>query len=602
MIALLTISLILLTIFVSMYLLSNKYNSNKEKQLKLEKETKFKTRMEEIKKMKEELTNEQKQYSAAEIQDKNDNIVKQPEIRTNIVSSSNDKHEWAMKMAEIRKQKKQQREKEQQEWEIKKNEIQQEMQKKWMALEASFKEIGISLVCTEALYNRNYFKLYAPENVDLDKLFLLIEQSYQITQSQHYGLNIYFSISEYCIVEANGKTLLKFFYNDGWHVYSFEQGKMIKKHLSKKQIEKFLYCYLESRKLKYLEILWSKIIENGLVGSAKLSVEGDLIEDKVYNALKSSNYDSMFNQSLECIFNKGLLVIDYALPEISKYPAIKEYKYVSSTNEINIKKQPENYISKEYEKALYSITLRTIYEAFYVDTKNEIKIVTFNGFISSINPSTGLMERKCILSIQVAKERFTQINILNVDPKSCFKSLKGVSAAKLITLSPINPILSFNKNDKRFIAERQVNTDQGTNLAAMHWEDFEQLVRELFELEFAQNGSEVKVTQASRDGGVDAIIFDPDPLRGGKIVIQAKRYTNTVGVSAVRDLYGTVINEGANTGILITTADYGHDSYEFAKDKPLKLLNGGHLLALLLKNGRKAHINIEEAKKLNQIE
>lgn len=114
--------------------------------------------------------------------------------------------------------------------------------------------------------------------------------------------------------------------------------------------------------------------------------------------------------------------------------------------------------------------------------------------------------------------------------------------------------------------ERQVITHQGTNLAAMHWEDFEQFVRELFELEFAQNGGEVKVTQASRDGGVDAVIFDPDPLRGGKIVIQAKRYTNTVGVSAVRDLYGTVINEGANTGILITTSDYGHDSYEFAKD------------------------------------
>ena len=600
--ALLIISLILLTIFVSMHLLSNKYTSNKEKQLKLEKEVKFKAKMEEINKKKEELANELEQYNAAEIADENDNIVNQLEITTNVMSSSNDRHEWAMKMAEIRKQKKLQREKEQQEWEIKKNEHQQEMQKKWMTLEASFKEIGVSLVCTEALYNRNYFKLYAPENVDLDKLFLLIEQSYQITQSQHYGLNTYFSISEYCIVDANGKKILKFFYNDGWHVYSFEQGKMIKKHLSKKQIEKFLYCYLESRKLKYLEILWSKIIENGLVGSGKLSVEGDLIEDKVYNALKSSKYDSMFNQSLECVFNEGLLVIDYALPEISKYPTIKEYKYTSSTNEINIKKQPENYISKEYEKALYSITLRTIYEAFYVDTKNEIKIITFNGYISSINSSTGLMERKCILSIQVTKEQFSQINLVNVDPKSCFKALKGVSAAKLIALSSITPILSFNKNDKRFIAERQVHTDQGTNLAAMHWEDFEQLVRELFELEFAQNGSEVKVTQASRDGGVDAIIFDPDPLRGGKIVIQAKRYTNTVGVSAVRDLYGTVINEGANTGILITTSDYGHDSYEFAKDKPLKLLNGGHLLALLLKNERNAYINIEEAKKLNQMD
>ena len=79
------------------------------------------------------------------------------------------------------------------------------------------------------------------------------------------------------------------------------------------------------------------------------------------------------------------------------------------------------------------------------------------------------------------------------------------------------------------------------------------MVREIFELEFAQNGSEVRVTQASRDRGVDAVVFDPDPLRGGKIVIQAKRYTNTVPVSAIRDLYGTVINEGANSGIIITT-------------------------------------------------
>jgi restriction system protein len=81
-------------------------------------------------------------------------------------------------------------------------------------------------------------------------------------------------------------------------------------------------------------------------------------------------------------------------------------------------------------------------------------------------------------------------------------------------------------------------------MAAMDWEDFEHLVRELFEKEFAISGGEVKVTQASRDGGVDAIAFDPDPIRGGKIVIQAKRYTNTVGVAAVRDLYGTVVNEG----------------------------------------------------------
>jgi restriction system protein len=118
----------------------------------------------------------------------------------------------------------------------------------------------------------------------------------------------------------------------------------------------------------------------------------------------------------------------------------------------------------------------------------------------------------------------------------------------------------------------------------------------LFEAEFAVSGGEVKVTQASADKGVDAIAFDPDPIRGGKIVIQAKRYTNTVGVSAVRDLYGTLMNEGANKGILVTTSDYGPDSYDFAKDKPITLLNGGNLLSLLEKHGTKAIIDIKAAK------
>jgi len=73
---------------------------------------------------------------------------------------------------------------------------------------------------------------------------------------------------------------------------------------------------------------------------------------------------------------------------------------------------------------------------------------------------------------------------------------------------------------------------EGCRLAAMEWEDFEHLIREVFEKEFATSGGEVKVTQASRDGGVDAIALDPHPIRGGNIVIQAEHYTNTVSVSA----------------------------------------------------------------------
>lgn len=158
----------------------------------------------------------------------------------------------------------------------------------------------------------------------------------------------------------------------------------------------------------------------------------------------------------------------------------------------------------------------------------------------------------------------------------------------------------MNRDDKRFISARPVvdALDSSTNLAAMDWEDFEQLIRDIFEKEFSGDGGEVKVTRASRDHGVDAVAFDPDPIRGGKIVIQAKRYTDTVSVSAVRDLYGTILNEGANKGILVTTADYGPDAYEFAKGKPITLLNGSELLYLLQKHGHKARIDLAEARVL----
>jgi restriction system protein len=158
--------------------------------------------------------------------------------------------------------------------------------------------------------------------------------------------------------------------------------------------------------------------------------------------------------------------------------------------------------------------------------------------------------------------------------------------------------MEFNTSDRRFIDGRKVSDDQAglSNLASMSWDDFEHLVREVFGKEFETRGGEVKVTQSSSDGGVDAVAFDPDPISGGKIVIQAKRYTKTVGVSAVRDLYGTTLNEGASKGILVTTADYGPDAYKFAADKPISLLNGANLLYLLERHGMEAKIDLKAAR------
>lgn len=71
-----------------------------------------------------------------------------------------------------------------------------------------------------------------------------------------------------------------------------------------------------------------------------------------------------------------------------------------------------------------------------------------------------------------------------------------------------------------------------------------------------------------------------------------------MGVSAVRDLYGAVMNERANKGILVTTSSFGPDAYNFAKDKPLMLMDGSNLLFLLSKHGHRVRIDLNEAKML----
>ena len=328
------------------------------------------------------------------------------------------------------------------------------------------------------------------------------------------------------------------------------------------------------------------------------------IEEYCDLVLTNSQYPDYFpkNWILEYREDSRILIVEYELPYPDQLPTIESYKYIKSRDELTEKVLNQATQKKLYDNVIYQICIRTIHELFEADVINALDAVGFNGLVTNTNPATGIKETKLIISVMANKDQFITFDLSKVDSKATFKHMKGISAASLIDLTPIPPVIQLDKSDKRFINGRNVvgTLDDSVNLAAMHWEDFEHLIRELFEKEFVSSGGEVKVTQASADGGVDAIAFDPDPIRGGKIVIQAKRYTNVVGVSAVRDLYGTVMNEGATKGILVTTSDYGKDSYEFAKDKPITLLNGNNLLSLLEKHGHRARINIAEAKKITK--
>jgi restriction system protein len=400
-----------------------------------------------------------------------------------------------------------------------------------------------------------------------------------------------------------------------------EWAKKAKGLLSKENCEKRIISSLDrdvvSRNLLLDELVdltqkisekWKKFQDEFVWELSTLNQIRDRFHEATYldneKLIEISNYRHFLPKFLRKNYrvkidpDSRIALIEFEFPDYSKQSISNGYK---GKFDGQLKFMTATQTKKSIKQCLYSLIIRSAYLASKVRVNNIFDSVVVNVGQSWFDPATGQPRIGVIATLQAPVEYLNSLDLSKLDPEACFKYLKGISTPSFESVSPIRPIFTLNKDDERLVESKDVDSyiEPESNLAAMEWEDFEHLVAQLFEWEFSKNGIEVKVTRASRDRGVDAILFDPDPLKGGKYVIQAKRYTRTVDVSAVRDLYGTVMNEGANRGILITTASYGPDAYDFAKDKPISLVDGPNLLVMLQKHGKKFKIDLEEARRLN---
>lgn len=273
------------------------------------------------------------------------------------------------------------------------------------------------------------------------------------------------------------------------------------------------------------------------------------------------------------------LTVEFDLPSATIVPSEKSYRYVVSTDTISPVARSSSDAKRLYADVVSQTALAVIDVLFRGDVHNAFDTLVFNGMVDAIDPATGLAIRPCLVTTRATREVFEQLDVRNVDPAACLRHLGASVSKSPAELAPVRPVLEFSMVDPRFISESDVlsSLDERPNLMDLTPAEFESLITNLF----AKMGLETRQTQASRDGGVDCVAYDPRPIFGGKVVIQAKRYKNTVGVSAVRDLFGTMQNEGASKGILVTTSGYGQASHQFAANKPLELIDGANLLYLL---------------------
>lgn len=149
---------------------------------------------------------------------------------------------------------------------------------------------------------------------------------------------------------------------------------------------------------------------------------------------------------------------------------------------------------------------------------------------------------------------------------------------------PINTILFFfaglvlfgwvfirKAREKNFVRKSADTARTPQDLLDVSPTQFEKMVVDLYEI----RGYKAKRTGSTGDHGVDVLVQTP---KGEKWIVQCKRWRGWVGEPVVRDFFGALHHEKADRGVLITTGTFSNAAREWAKGKPLSLVDGREFL------------------------
>ncbi|WP_371580688.1 restriction endonuclease [Streptomyces sp. NBC_01314] len=292
----------------------------------------------------------------------------------------------------------------------------------------------------------------------------------------------------------------------------------------------------------------------------------------------SAAYDSAARQ----------LVLDWELPRYDTVPEAKTVVYMPSVDQDKERPRPVTQRRALYRDVLAQCTLLVLHDLFSADEFGALESVVLNGFVDDHDPATGCRAQIFLTTVSVPRSVFAGLHLEQVSAVDCLTDgLRGQLSARPDQRTPVRPGRRPDDVGNGVVTH---GGEDEPDLLEMDPLAFESLVAELFRA----MGMQAVTTQRSGDGGVDVDALDPAPIRGGKIVVQVKRYRNTVPPTAVRDLYGTVQDAGANKGVLVTTSKFGPGSHTFANGKPLELVSGRELVDLLHRHGLRGRLGTGE--------
>ena len=159
-------------------------------------------------------------------------------------------------------------------------------------------------------------------------------------------------------------------------------------------------------------------------------------------------------------------------------------------------------------------------------------------------------------------------------------STRQMFAKGIVPLAPL-PLLFFGifaVGSFWFSRHRRRLVDGQTGLESLRntpWKQFEFLVAEAYR----RQGYQVEFSLGrGADGGVDLIIRRDSRTA----LVQCKQWkVFSVGAPVIREMFGLMTAEKADEAIIVTSGKFTREAQDFAVGKPIRLIDGSQLLALV---------------------
>ncbi|RMA82634.1 restriction endonuclease [Umboniibacter marinipuniceus] len=148
-----------------------------------------------------------------------------------------------------------------------------------------------------------------------------------------------------------------------------------------------------------------------------------------------------------------------------------------------------------------------------------------------------------------------------------FSQVAWVFGLTLLMPALVGPVIRARKR-------RLLDTQQGiSTIRSLSWRDFELLVAEVFR---RKGYAVIENDGVGADGGIDMKLRKDGALH----LVQCKHWQQyKVGVPIIREMYGVMVAEHALSTTIVTSGVFTQQAQDFARDKPIDLINGAALVA-----------------------